>query len=343
MHACRDLGAGQPRPARAGLGRRCATAALLVAVASACGGGGSDDGGGTEASAPTTVTGGAVTAVPANFDLAAGSPQAFLLGLIGPDQESIAFGTVQLSFAQIGTAARPLPDPRPGPRAEARFVAISGDRADADLREPRSVSASDARGVYRTEPVTFPDPGFWEVTASFTLDGNSVTATATFEVLADHEVPAPGDEAPRTEQALAGDPTVPAVAVDSRAQGDDALPDPELHAVTVADALDQQRPLTVVISTPAFCTSRFCGPVTDTVAAVGARYSDRMAFVHLEVWSDFENQQVSPAAAEWIARGEGGGNEPWVFVVDSAGIIAHRFDNVVTESMLTAAVEDVLA
>jgi hypothetical protein len=30
-------------------------------------------------------------------------------------------------------------------------------------------------------------------------------------------------------------------------------------------------------------------------------------------------------------------------VVDSTGIIAHRFDNAVTESMLTAAVEDVLA
>ena len=318
-------------------------AVLLAAVAAACGGGGSDDGGGTEASVSTTTAGGALTAVPANFDLAAGSPQAFLLGLIGPDQESIAFGTVELSFTQIGTAARPLPQPRPGPRAEARFVAVSGDRADADLREPRSVSASDARGVYRTEPLTFPDAGFWEVSASLTLDGDSVSASATFEVLAEHQVPAPGDQAPRTEQPLAGDPTVPALAVDSRASGDDPLPDPELHAITVADALDQQRPLTIVISTPAFCTSRFCGPVTDTVAAVGARYSDRMAFVHLEVWSDFENQQVSPAAAEWIARGEGGGNEPWVFVVDDAGVITHRFDNVVTEGMLSAAVEDVLA
>lgn len=106
--------------------------------------------------------------------------------------------------------------------------------------------------------------------------------------------------------------------------------------------LDQHRPLTVVISTPTYCTSRFCGPVTDTVSALAARYGDRMDFVHLEVSADFENSALNPSAAEWILRGNGDGNEPWVFVVDADGVITHRFDNVANQTVLDAAIQEVL-
>ena len=316
-------------------------AVVVALLGASCGGGGDDAG--ADAAPPAATRTPSVTAAVASFDLAAASPQPFLLGLIGPEQESIAYGSIELTFTHIGTAARPLPRPEPGPEARARFVAVSGDKADADLRGPRSVPAADALGVYRTAPIVFPDAGFWEVTAAFRLDGEPVTVTAAFEVLAEHQVPSPGDQAPRTRQPLAGDPGVPAVAIDSRAEDNEQIPDPELHAVTVADALDQGRPTTVVVSTPTYCTSRFCGPVTETVAAVATRYGDRMAFVHLEVWADFENQEVSPAAAEWILRGGAGGNEPWVFVIAADGVIAHRFDNVADEAALDAAVQDVLA
>jgi len=43
----------------------------------------------------------------------------------------------------------------------------------------------------------------------------------------------------------------------------------------------------VVVSTPTYCQSRFCGPITDSVSALAQRYGDRMAFVHLEVWKNF--------------------------------------------------------
>ena len=320
--------------------RTAALAIVIAASSAACGGGDGDDE--PDAAPSTTAADSTIAAVVANFDLAAGSSQAFLLGLIGAEQESIAYGTVDLTFAYVGTAEEPLAEPRRGPDAEAGFVAVSGDQIDPDEPGPRAVSASDARGVYRTDPIVFPDAGFWEVSVAMELDGQPAVATAAFEVLAEHQVPAPGDEAPRTEQPLAGDPGVAPVAIDSRAQGEEPIPDPELHAVTVAEALQQARPLTVVISTPTYCTSRFCGPVTDTVGAVAARYADRMTFVHIEVWSDFENQEVSPAAAEWILQGEGGGNEPWIFVVDAGGMITHRFDNVVNDALLDAAVQEVL-
>ncbi len=99
----------------------------------------------------------------------------------------------------------------------------------------------------------------------------------------------------------------------------------------------------VVISTPTYCQSRFCGPITDAVSALGKRHGERMAFVHIEFWEDFEAQRVNEAAAEWIfPPGTEDAREPWVFVVGGDGVITHRFDNVASDAELEAAVRDTL-
>ena len=321
-----------PRPALA----MAASVALLV------GGCGTTDDSGSDAGTNGVAADGGLAALPANFDLAAGSPQAFLLGLVGPEQRAIAYGSIELSFAYIGPVDQPLPEPRSGLTATATFLGVSGTQVDSGTIGPEAVPSSQARGVYATEPLTFADPGFWEVTASVNLDGTPAKATAAFEVLPRHQVPAVGDTAPSTAHPVLGDPAVAPAAIDSRAHTDDPIPDPELHTTTIAAALDHHRPLTVVISTPTYCTSRFCGPITDTVSTLAGRYADRMVFVHLEVWSDFEKRQVNPAAAEWILSRDAEGNEPWVFVINRTGRITHRFDNVANEAVLDAAIQEAL-
>lgn len=67
-----------------------------------------------------------------------------------------------------------------------------------------------------------------------------------------------------------------------------------------------------------------------------------MAFVHLEVWKNFDKSEVNKAAAEWIyPPGTKDPREPWVFVIGRDGRIAHRFDNVATDAELQQAVDDV--
>ena len=130
-------------------------------------------------------------------------------------------------------------------------------------------------------------------------------------------------------------------AIDSRAADSDAtVPDPELHGVTIADALAAHRPVIVVVSTPTFCESRFCGPITDSVAELARTMGDKVSFVHLEVWRNFEAGDLNPAAQEWVdPSGSHEGNEPWVFVVDRDGVIVERFDNVASDVDLRAAVD----
>ncbi len=198
-------------------------------------------------------------------------------------------------------------------------------------------------------PVTAPAPtrptrwcslgaGNWQVTATIELDGETTRATDAFDVLPERIVPAPGDPAPRSTNRLPGEPGVELTAIDSRA-ADGKVPDPELHAMTVADAIDSGRPTMVVVSTPTYCVSRFCGPITESIDELRESYSELVNFVHLEVWDDYEESVVTKAAAEWIfpnGPDGGGGNEPWVFLIDGDGVVAQRWDNVTNQTQLRA-------
>ena len=63
-----------------------------------------------------------------------------------------------------------------------------------------------------------------------------------------------------------------------------------------------------------------------------------MAFVHIEVWNDFSSSAINREAAEWIKRPDREIQEPWVFVIGRDGRIIDRFDNVVSDADLKAAI-----
>jgi len=284
-----------------------------------------------------------VAAQVASYELVAGRKGRFMVGLLAGDQSRlVAFGTVQLRFAYLGDRGSAKPAGPETPPVTAHFLPIPGQKLDPSATGPRLGQGSDGIGVYGAPDVGFDRPGFWQVSASATIDGKSTRATAAFEVLAASPIPALGDAAPHTDNPVAGAPGVDPRSIDSRAGADAPIPDPELHATTLAAALDAKRPLMVVVSTPTYCQSRFCGPITDSVSALARRYGDRMAFVHLEVWKNFDKNEVNKAAAEWIyPPGTKDPREPWVFVVGRDGRITQRFDNVATDAELEQAVGEV--
>ena len=285
-------------------------------------------------------TGRAFSAIPTSFDLAVGSPQRFLLGLVGPEQESVEHGAVDLTFFYLGTKDEPVLDSEAAMRAEASFVAVGEEDHGGG-----SVELSDlahGRGVYVTDELTFDEAGFWEVRASFEADGRSGEATGAFEVLAAHQVVAVGATAPVTSNPTMDGPPPDWRMLDSRATRRDDVPDPELHRSSVADAVAAGRPFVVVVSTPSYCTSRFCGPITDLVADAARRWTEQVDFVHLEVWSDFQAEIYNPDAALWVRTPEGDMPEPFVFVVDRTGTVRARFDNVLPADALDDALADVV-
>lgn len=263
----------------------------------------------------------------ASYDVAVGGPGRFIVGLLTVDKRLVGYGHVDLRFSYVGTkeAARPA---APGPPMPASYLPIPGSvEPSPPPPTPQIVKSSDSRGVYATD-VAFDKAGFWQVEATATLNGKVRRGTGAFAVNPTHAVPGPGDQALHTETLTLTTPDTPKAAVDSRAATGD-VPDPELHRTTIAAALDARRPVVAVFATPVYCTSRFCGPVTDMVAGLAKDYADRASFVHVEIWRDFQGQAINKSASDWLLR-DGDLNEPWVFVIGADGRIVARLDNVAT-------------
>ena len=265
----------------------------------------------------------------ASFDLAVGDGQRLMAGVLAQDRSLLAFGNVTFQLGYLGDQA--VGQTTLSQSANASFRPVPGMVPEGASSQPTLLSEASGAGVYIAH-VDLDEPGFWGLRVVAELaDGREVEGQTTFAVSPEPQIVTVGAEAPRTmnptiEDVEAG--TIEAVALDSRAQGDEpVIDDQHLHSTVIADSIDEGRPLVVVVSTPVYCMSRFCGPLTETIASTATQYSDRADFVHLEVWENFDEQHLNAAAAEWIQT-EDGGNEPWVFLVDEDGRIAARWDNV---------------
>lgn len=227
-----------------------------------------------------------------------------------------------------------------------RIVAPDGEPtvdADATWRElhhlehPHGGETPDAliRGVYTVE-AAFDSTGTWQAEVAARGDASSVR----FDVAAESLTPAIGDDAPAVDN-----PVLPAADIKEIDSSDP--PRPELHQLTIAQAVHSGRPTVLVFATPAFCQSRVCGPVLDEVLDTYPRFRDRVNYVHVEPYKLTPEGQ--PVAAQ------GGGlqtveaveryrlpTEPWVFVIDAKGKVAAKFEGTVTADEVAAAIEAAL-
>jgi hypothetical protein len=270
----------------------------------------------------------ALQAETASFDIVAGEIPRLMVGVSDKDGNSLTGGTVQfrLRSADGGDWSTPVP---------AESIGVPG-RPAPPTGEPQLRPPSEAVGVYSTGPVTIPGPGFWEIEIDAGKLGKAMTAFTAYEA---PQAVGVGSMAPKSTNPTVRTPGIKPAQLDSLtldATSLTALTHPELHQAVIADSIAAKRPIAIVVATPAYCSSRFCGPLVDEFAKVAPNFPE-VDFVHLEVFPDGYEKPVSVHAAQWIAAGgvpSGQGNEPWVFVVDRNGAVAARFDNVVELAVL---------
>lgn len=141
-----------------------------------------------------------------------------------------------------------------------------------------------------------------------------------------------GEQAPRSDTRTLDDAPLEDLTSDPD-------PDPTFYEMTVAEAIDAG-PSVIVFATPAWCTSRTCGPMLDRVKAVAGDYPG-LNFVHVEIYqnihvTDPNDLVLAPGVAEW-----GIPSEPWLYVVDGSGTVTARFEGGVSDSELTTALDAV--
>ncbi len=195
------------------------------------------------------------------------------------------------------------------------------------------------RGIYVAD-TTFNEAGDWAAAFMTTKAGLTETTRVQFQVVAKSSTPAVGAKAPDTLT-----PTLADVGGDVAKISTDTTPDPAFYQTSVHDALAAHKPFVLVFATPAFCTSRQCGPTLDAIKAL-SRTEPAMTFINVEPYKlqfvggrlqpilDANGQlQATDATNAWGLL-----TEPWIFVVDGSGIVRGSFALIASDAELKAAI-----
>jgi hypothetical protein len=310
-----------------------ALVAASLLIAAACSSGSSNDSEDDDKVVLTPVPASAPFPIIISRDMEIGENR-FVLGLIDQSDESQILGAdLHLRFFLLNGGDLSVP-----PEADPKPLVVT--KTYTHTHEDGTVETHEAgeTGAY-VAPVTFEAAGDWgvEITGS-DADGTALEAvTATFNVLPESAGLDVGDAAPQSIQRVLSD--VANITEIDTSQN----PIPEMHDKTIAEAVTSGKPTVLVFATPAFCTSQICGPTKDLVDDLYASYGDRANFVHVEPY-DIEKakagQDLVPLplmTQEW-----GLTSEPWLFIVDSGGLISAKFEGIASYEELEAALTDTL-
>ena len=172
----------------------------------------------------------------------------------------------------------------------------------------------------------FERAGRWgvDVQARFP-DGSTAARRVAFTVVAVAATIAPGSKVPAIRTPIMTD-----VSGDLSLLTSANPPNPAFYQVSLDRAIGNGKPTLLLFSTPAFCTSRLCGPAYDVLAQVQKSFGDRANFIHVEVYAGLPN----PAASNWqvapAMQAFGLSSEPWVYFIDNTGIVSYRIEGLVT-------------
>jgi hypothetical protein len=178
-----------------------------------------------------------------------------------------------------------------------------------------------------------PHAGYWGLGAVITLaDGSQSQAQFTIQALDTPSAPKIGDTPPASHnRTLITQPDIAKLT-------SDADPEPGLYQMTVADALKSGKPTVVTFATPAYCTSRLCAPVVNSVKTVYNGLKNKVNFIHIEVYKSFNPLVYADEMAEWRLQGE-----PWTYVIGADGKIVANFGGPMSPRELEQALQPLLA
>ncbi len=304
---------------------------------------GSDDGGAktpaaTQPASSATMPGNPTPATTANpsgitpnlltQEFVAGRDNRFAVGLIGKDSKLVKGAAVHLKFFVIG------PDGSTGTlrgEGDAAYVELNIEGAHAHDKSGEGAVADDSVSFYVAN-APFDVAGRWgaEISATPADGGAPATIQAPFAVLDKPQSPGIGAVPPASRN----DTFATNTNIESLCSRSPACP---LHDKVIGDVLGKGRPLVVMFSTPAFCASRFCGPVLEVLLQQVPAYQDRVDFVHIEVWQDFQLQVHRPATDEWNLP-----TEPYTFFMDKSGKVVGKFEAVFGQDELASALDQLV-
>ena len=266
-----------------------------------------------------------------NSQLAVGDDR-FLFILMDRDDQLILDAQVTTRFFTLEGEKGTLQAETP-----TRFVSLEENFVDEHEDGSLHTHTGNVVGGY-VATFRFDEAGNWGVEVAGQRDGAEFDPLRVqFTVLEQGAVPAIGEPAPRSQQLTLSD------VADISEIDTSNPPHPELHDLTVAEALDAGKPIVVAFATPGFCSSRLCGPVVDAVIVpLYEQYGDQATFIHIEPYVLEDARSGGGLIAVETLAEWGLLSEPFVFVVDGEGLIAGKFEGITSAEEVGAALEELL-
>jgi hypothetical protein len=183
----------------------------------------------------------------------------------------------------------------------------------------------DAFGLYRAD-IPFDRPGLWEI--DFDVSTGEESAPFLVDVLAVPSTVAAGDSAPLITTPTSSDVPISDLTTDPQ-------PMSSLYEMSLDEAFTNGQQSVVIFATPAYCTSAACGPLLQQTKDAAASLDD-VNFVHVEVYSGFNEPGFQPDVDHLVPAVEAFKlpAEPWIFVIDSDGVVKSRLEGVLSEGEL---------
>ncbi len=250
-------------------------------------------------------------------------PNRYSFGVFTLGQEQIEDADAALYFAKDNNS--PVQGPLP--------ARVSSLETKPAYRAKGSEAPGEARTVYVVPKVDFDRSGPWQVIAMLKgPDGLQSTRVPSLVVGQHPGVVKVGEKAPVVHTPTAEDVGGDLSQIDTR------IPPSQMHAVDFADVVGK-KPVVITFATPAFCESRVCGPTVDVVQQVADQFKGEADFIHMEVWEDNDptTRKVRPQLRDF-----GLPTEPWIFLIDSDGVVRERIEGAISVAELEQAMAKIV-
>ncbi|MCA1554341.1 MAG: hypothetical protein LC737_08185, partial [Chloroflexi bacterium] len=205
-----------------------------------------------------------------------------------------------------------------------------------DASNPTLESETDATRLVSPDGLTaifahereFSHAGDWgvEVQARF-ADGHAAVKRIGFKVVATSPTIKPGQKAPAVDT-----PTLASVKDDLSKLSSSQAPNAAFYRFSLKQALANGKPTVLLLATPAFCQTRFCGPAYDITSDVQKRFGDRVNFIHVEVYTGLPNPAANNFELAPIMKSFGLSTEPWLYLIKPDGTVDFRLEGFITRS-----------
>lgn len=249
-----------------------------------------------------------------------------------PPAKSGAEGESESGKQKKGAVARARREALEGPAMGPYPASVESLETKPAFRAKTTSDDPDAATVVYSTELNFLSDGEWRI-AAMVREGDKLTATLLPSAVVGEfkRIPRVGERAPLIHTPTASDVGGDLSQITTR------IPPDTQNKVDYAEALGKE-PIALLFATPQFCQSRVCGPVVDVAEQVKEQYGGEAAFIHMEIYNDNDPEKgVRPQVRAFHLP-----SEPWLFVIDSDGVIRSVTEGAFGVDLMTKAVKEVI-